>query len=154
MVSVLPPLTTRPRRRFEHRRAREGQRVHPGVPVEAPVLEAGDRRRELVRHRVGDAEAPLAVRRDRGPEQLAVAVEDHRRERVVERHDRHQRPEGEEQRSRRAASVSRATRRAPAASASGPASCYWPGATTSTHWPFARALRVASYIASTVTIGR
>ena len=34
------------------------------------------------------------------------------------------------------------------------ASCYWPGATTSTHWPLARALRVASYIASTVTIGR
>ena len=34
------------------------------------------------------------------------------------------------------------------------ASCYWPGITTSTHWPRARALRVASYIASAVTIGR
>ena len=51
---------------------------------------------------------------------------------------------------RRATALSR-----PAAVARTPGvSCYWPGSNTSTHCPFTRALRVASYIASAVTIGR
>ena len=101
IVSVLPPLTTRPPRRFWTRGARQGERVDAGVPVEASVLEAEDRLRELLGQLRGDAEAPLAVAGDRGPEELAVAVEHDRRERVVERHDRDQQPESEQQKGRR-----------------------------------------------------
>jgi hypothetical protein len=54
---------------------------------------------------------------------------------------------------RRGPAANAGTRAAANATSKG-ASCYRPGATTSTHWPLARALSVASYIASTVTIGR
>ncbi len=75
----------------------EGERVDAGVEAEAAVLEAGDRLLEPRRHRARDAEAPLPVGRDRGPEQLAVPVEDDRGQGVLERHDRHEQPErGEE----------------------------------------------------------
>ena len=126
----------------------EGQRVDTRVPVEAAVLEAGDRRPELLRHRLRDAEAPLAVRGDRRAEQLAVAVEDHGRERVVERHHRHEGPERQQRGSAAAAQKARCAGVRPEPHATGPASPLRPTA------PSTRALRVASYIASAVTIGR
>ena len=48
------------------RRAAERDGIDAGVPVEAAVLEAGDRGRELLGDRARHAEAPLAVGRDRG----------------------------------------------------------------------------------------
>ena len=135
------------------RRAAERERVDSRVPVEAAVLEAGDRGRELRRHRGCDAEAPLAVRRDRGAEQLAVAIEHDRRQRVVERHDRDEEPEREQHGRRETGQANRAVACRHGVQSS-PLLLLSPGSTTSTHWPFARALIVASYIASTVIIGR
>jgi len=75
---------------------REGERVDSRVPVEAAVLEARDRGRELRGHPGRHAEAPLAVCRDRGADELAVAVEHDGRQRVVERHHRDEEPEREQ----------------------------------------------------------
>ena len=54
----------------------DGYRIDAGVPSEIPVFKLDEGRGEFLRNRVPGRKPPLSVRRDPGPEQIAVPVLD------------------------------------------------------------------------------
>ncbi len=116
----------------------ERQRVDAGVGEEALVLEPDQDFGEALRDPFARREAPLAVGRRPGPEQLAARAEERRRDGVVEADDRYGEPEQparQQQSARRDEPPARLQR------------------TISIHCPFVLAWTDASYMASTAMPG-
>jgi len=122
------------------------QRVDARVLLETLVLEGDQRAPELLRHLIRRRKTPLPVIGDARAQQRAVARLQHAGQRLLEQRIRQATPDT--QRNRQGGE--RAQGPAPVAPQPG----FHFAGTTSTHWPWVRACLVASYMASTVWLGR